>query len=175
MSFNYAAWLIVTSLLSFTLHYLIIVFIPQLKMAFIRRRVIKLSGGVNKVLIGPKVTPEVKLVRVNPDMFFSLIPYDLSRGPVLISTPVPNFYFSLSIYGSNTDNFYVINGTQVTKPNLDFILTKLDFEGNNWAEIVKSPSNTGLILLRYFVDNVESCDVFRNQLRVSLLKQADFA
>lgn len=171
MSVKYIAWFVVTAILSSLLHYLTIVYVPRQKMAFIRNRVIKMVGGTNKVLLGPKVTAEVKLVRVNPDMIFSLVPYDLSSGPLLVTTPIPDFYFSLSIYSSNTDNFYVVNGERVTTSNLDFILAKSDFKGADQAEVIRSPSNTGLILLRYFAENVEVCDVFRRQLSVKVLSQ----
>lgn len=50
-----------------------------------------------------------------------MYPYDLSKGPLHITAPVPGTYMSVSCFALNTVNFYVKNDQQVGR-SFDFVL-----------------------------------------------------
>lgn len=75
--------------------------------ALMRAAAAKAGKGlpVNQFTFGPMTTAENQtIVRPSPDLSYSLCVFDVSNGPVLIRTePVPNHYWSVSIFDARTD------------------------------------------------------------------------
>src|SRR5262245_34412663 len=68
------------------------------------------AAGVNTWHLGERVTAASRqIVRPAPDFAYSACVYDLSNGPVIISAAPYDDYWSLSLYGENTDNFFVLD------------------------------------------------------------------
>jgi len=93
------------------------------------------------------------VVRPSPDLLYSLCLYDLSEGPVQISGRVPNSYWSLQLYGMNTDNFAGVSNTrnQVDRAGKTYRITLVGPEqavGEDADEIIRAPENRGLALVR---------------------------
>ena len=91
----------------------------------------------------------------NPDTITSFGFYDLSSGPVRVHCVIPTTgnYWSLSLYGWNTDNYFVINDKQVTGNTLDVVIVR---KGQEYAplpgeKVVIAPGKKGIILNRIIV------------------------
>ena len=91
----------------------------------------------------------------NPDTMTSFGFYDLSDGPVRVhcAIPVTGNYWSLSLYGWNTDNYFVINDKEVSGNTLDVIILQ---KGQRYIplpgeKVVTSPGRRGVILSRIIV------------------------
>ena len=99
------------------------------------------------------------VVRPSPDQFYSACAYDLQRGPVVFEGAVPeDTYWSLSFFAHNTDNYFVANDRDLAGEAFRFVLVaKGDAapEGVGEPQIVRSPSRTGVVLQRIFVDSWE--------------------
>ena len=65
----------------------------------------------NQAAFPPPVDAAVKtVVMPSPDLLYSVCAYDLSDGPVRIgANPRLATYWSLALYGANSDNFFVVN------------------------------------------------------------------
>lgn len=63
------------------------------------------SGLVNKFAFGEMATADNQpIVRPSPDLAYSSCVFDVSKGPVLIDIePVPDHYWSVSIFDARTD------------------------------------------------------------------------
>jgi uncharacterized membrane protein len=91
------------------------------------------------------------VVRPSPDLLYSICCYDVSRQPVHLTAVVPDNYWSISGYAMNTDNFFVINDTQVKSNPIEVILTRKgttyrDTTGE--AHVITAPSDKGIVLIR---------------------------
>lgn len=121
--------------------------------AFTRR-----AGGVNTMLHMPLPSERSRtVVRPSPDQFYSACVFDLSDGPVrLFGTATLDSYWSLSFFAHNTDVFHVVNDRQLPGPDYSFVLVRAGDDipalPDN-SEIVISPSMTGIVLQRVFVDS----------------------
>jgi uncharacterized membrane protein len=50
------------------------------------------------------------VVRPSPDLLYSVCPFDLSKGPLIVRAAVPQgTYWSVSIFDTNTDNIFALN------------------------------------------------------------------
>ena len=122
----------------------------------------------NRVFHLPKVTAgKLRIVRPSPDLLYSLSVFDLEGGPLRITAPVPGSYVSLSMYGSNTDNFYVSNDRRLAGSGFDVVLV-----GPNDPEpevgralVVRAPGETGVIVFRYFIGDGSHAEKIRSARR----------
>lgn len=147
-----------TVLLAGIIHYGCILVYPYLVMSVAMRKGLKLLGK-NTITHGKKPTSEFRdIVRPSPDLIYSGCIFDLSAGPLRIHSVVPLTYMSLSMYADNTDNFFRINDMEIDDPELELVLigpniskSELlkDFEESS-SLVVQAPSQTGILLFRYF-------------------------
>ena len=127
----------------------------------------------NRVFHVPKVTAgKLRIVRPSPDLLYSLAVFDLEGGPLRITAPVPGSYVSLSIYASNTDNFYATNDRSLSGPEFDVVLIgpqdpEPDLEG---ATVVRAPGETGVIVLRYFIGDGGQTEKIRSARQRIMLR-----
>jgi len=146
-------------------HLAVIAAAPHVVMSVAADRIEDRAGGTNRWLHAERVTPQTQeVVRSSPDLAYSACAWDLSGGPVRISAPEWDDYFSLSLYDSRTDNFFVTgdrdtDGTDSGRVEV-FLLTRDQLadltadEAADLAEVeglrtVVAPSDTGVALLRY--------------------------
>jgi uncharacterized membrane protein len=102
----------------------------------------------------PRVTAASRtVVKPSPDLLYSSCAYDVSKAPLRISASVPDTYWSLSFFASNTDNFFVVNDQEVKASQVDILLvgpgTAYGNPGN--ARVVTSPSSRGVALIRILI------------------------
>jgi uncharacterized membrane protein len=121
---------------------------------------IKLMAGAEKRLLSIRTTgpntfhhgraPSHKsrqIVMPSPDLVYSSCVYDLAKGDLVISGKLPpdGYYWSLSLYAHNTDNYFVLNDREL--PARSFSIT-LRAKGRGKAGDIKSPTRTGIALIR---------------------------
>jgi uncharacterized membrane protein len=147
-------WLLATFVLTAATHYAAIVLYPRL-LVWEWLRELAQRGGTNRFLHGgPPRAQDRHIPRLaSPDLAYSAAGFDLSRGPLRIQAPVADRYTSVSLYAANTDNFFVRNDRQVEGGRFDFVLVgpRSPEPSVPDVSVVRAPSNTGVILLRFLV------------------------
>lgn len=169
------AWLATTVALSFAVYYATIRCYPSLYMSACLRKLAAISG-TNQFFHGsqPTAADRDKPCLPSPDLTYSAATYDLSKGPLRVRAPVVGSYTSVSLYAANADNFYVANDRQCQKGRFDFILAGPNMAVSDKQElpVIRSPSMTGGILVRFFVTNrdaLSKIDLERRRLSCTLL------
>ena len=135
-------------------HILTVMFYPTGLLFVLSMKQRKTGLKVNTVYHSPRVTAMSRqVVRPSPDLLYSICSYDVSEAPLRITAPVPDTYWSLSFFASNTDNFFVINDRQVQSKAVSVVLVGPDGQapaGVN-ARVVTSPTKRGVALFRTLV------------------------
>jgi uncharacterized membrane protein len=134
-------------------HLIVVAVAPRLAMSVAGHRIENRAGGANGWLHAERVTPQTqKVVRSSPDLAYSACAWDLSEGPVRISAPGWDDYFSLSLYDSRSNNFFVASHRHTDGDSVDLVLATRDQAADlagTTARIVEAPSASGVALLRY--------------------------
>jgi uncharacterized membrane protein len=163
-------WIVMTLVLATVVGVAAVRFYPSALMAAVGTRY-----EPNRVFHVPKVTAgKLRIVRPSPDLLYSLAVFDLSDGPIRITAPVPPSYVSLSLYASNTDNFYVTNDREIEGPGFDVTLVGPEDPGPTpeRSRVVRAPSETGVIVFRYFTGDGSRVDEIRSARRGIALRPA---
>jgi uncharacterized membrane protein len=117
----------------------------------------------NQPAFPPAVTAATRtVVMPSPDLLYSVCVFDVAAGPVHV-TADPNLksYWSIALYGSNSDNFYVVNDRQAGARPINLWLVS---EGGSsdatavpaGAQVVVSPSKAGFLLMRVLTGDYEA-------------------
>lgn len=107
------------------------------------------AEGFNAWRIGDRVTPAARaIVRPSPDFAYSACVYDLSEGPLFISATPWNSYWSLSLYGANSDNYFVIDDREANYGAEITLVRRGRPHPEGASMVVESPSNQGIALIR---------------------------
>jgi len=149
-------WIAFVALLAAAVHIAAVAYAPNAVMW----RVMSLMGarGTNTIVHTERATAERRtIVKPSPDLLYSHCVYDVTRSPVKITTTAPaGTYWSVALYASNTDNFFVLNDREAgAKPATVILLGKdqtlpAQPEG---AVIVSPPSPRGLVLFRTLIND----------------------
>ena len=96
----------------------------------------------------------------NPDFIYTLIPYDLKKGNLIVSAPVPSNdrYWSIHAHNRNTDAFYKITNTEIDGDYFKFLVTR-DRNLNPDLPFAYASSNKGLILFRLAMKNFKEYSI----------------
>ncbi len=148
---NWMKWTILTIVLAVVIHLIMVAGMPY----FVMLRLWSRSKGViNTVYHAPPTTSESRrVVRPSPDLLYSACGYDVSERPLRIRATVPETYWSISFYESNTDNFFVKNDRQVKSKEVEFILVRQGMTHSYTGDgvVVYSPTDRGIILFRMLI------------------------
>ena len=115
----------------------------------------------NKVFHAPPTTAESRgVVRPSPDLLYSICLYDVTERPLRFTALVPDSYWSVSGYASNTDNFFVMNDQQVKSNPVEILLVGKDmsYTERGDAEVIVASSNTGIVLFRLLITDEDELD-----------------
>lgn len=147
-------------------------------------RIITLGGGDaakqgdrGVFLPPPTDHTQRRIVMPSPDLLYATCAYDLSSGPlkVTLTTDYPR-YWSIALYGSNSDNFFVINDRAARKGRVN--LTVVDAATKTMArdDTVISPTTRGFLLMRLLVNGdpevLASAERARRGLRCETVRDA---
>jgi uncharacterized membrane protein len=86
-----------------------------------------------------------QIVMPSPDLVYSSCVYDLAAGDLVISGDLPpaGYYWSLSLYAHNTDNYFVLNDRELPGRKFSITVSRTARDG-----AVQSPTRTGIALIR---------------------------
>jgi len=150
-------YLLIILCLTALFHILIVYFLPTLIMHYVVYRIQSdFNVPVNTVYHNEVVNADTrKVVRPCPDLLYSGLAYDVSRGPVRISSPVPPSYWSISFFAMNTDNFHVVNDRSIRGGFAEVILVDsgASYPIPENRNIVVAPSSRGVVLFRTLIDD----------------------
>ena len=109
----------------------------------------------------------------NPDFIYTIIPYDLRKGNLYVSMPVPSDdrYWSIHAHNRNTDVFYKITNTEIDNDTFEFIISKNQALKHN-LPIAHASSRKGIILVRLTMkdfNEYNELDKFRRSTRKEYL------
>ncbi|MBO6667152.1 DUF1254 domain-containing protein [Parvibaculum sp.] len=146
-------WLAGTIALAAVFHILTVFGLPYGIMNRAMAGIASQAGGVNKPLYPERATAESRgIVRPSPDLLYTACVYDVSVQPVKLSSPVPDTYWSLSTFASNTDNFFVVNDREVKSNRIEIILAANEEAGSGQGiPVIVAPSSKGIVLFRSLV------------------------
>lgn len=145
--------LLVTALL---VHLVAVWAAPRLIMQMLMHGPIaKTMNMQNQAAFAPPVTAQSRqVVMPSPDMLYSVCAFDVSDGPVrVLANPQLPSYWSIALYASNSDNFFVVNDRNAAGKAVDLWLVS---EGPNphgkpvpaGSTVVVTPSTQGFLLMR---------------------------
>lgn len=138
-----------TLLVAIVTHLVIINAIPGLLMDVAINRLSDHGARLNMLSHAPRVTPESRqVVRPSPDLHYSSCPYDLSHGPVQIAVAPWQDYWSLSLFASNSDNFFVLDDREAHDGAVVTIVRAGRPHPEHAGQVIESPSERGIALIR---------------------------
>lgn len=147
-------WIIFTAVLASGVHWVTVAFAPGMIMSRVLTAVERNSKG--GVAFGERPTAESRqVVRPSPDLLYSTCVFDVSRSPLKITTAAPtDTYWSVALYGDNSDNFFVLNDSQANGQPATIILVGQGQTVPNLPPgviVVSAPSTRGLVLFRTLI------------------------
>ena len=174
---SFIKWSLLTLVLAAVLHMVTVWVFPYAMMALVAKKSQKQRGAqINTVFASPPTTPAQRtVVMPSPDLLYSIIGFDLSKGPLHINAPIPpDTYWSIAFYSTNTVNFLTINDRQARTNPLEIVLVPEDSTASVHpnALVVASPSKKGVVLARFLItDNNRLADLIavQKQMRCTVL------
>ncbi len=151
-------WATATSLLAAIVHLSLVLFVPMLDIGA-RMAQFETTSEINTLKkLSSANDKNTMLIEPSPDISYAFCRFDLSSKPVQVSAPIPDSYWSVSVYSDTGENIYTINDTQTGVRNLKLLIVNADSQdsvSNNAlvkdAITFASPALTGLIIFRGFV------------------------
>lgn len=112
------------------------------------------GAGLNTMRHGALATPAYQpIVRPSPDLAYSSCPYDLSKGPLLVSVvPVTGRYSSLSVFDARTDVVFVRNDLQAKGQPYEIVIAREGQAVPKGKEVVRVGYDRGIALIRLLLN-----------------------
>ena len=124
---------------------------PDVLMSGVMKRLSR-SEGWNHMLHAARATEQQRVVVMpSPDLLYSICPYDLAKGPLRFTAPLPaDTPWSLSAYDAHTDNYFVVDDQTLGAQQADVVFTAAGqaFAARPGERVVQSPTTHGLLLVR---------------------------
>jgi len=99
-----------------------------------------------------------RIVMPSPDLLYATCTADLAQRPLRVSAEVAHpRYWSVALYGANSDNFFVINDRKLAAPGrLELLLVapgtdRTTLRAPPGATVIEAPSTKVLLLMRLLV------------------------
>ncbi|MBM4232909.1 MAG: DUF1254 domain-containing protein [Gammaproteobacteria bacterium] len=147
--------------LAIAFHALTVWALPRL----IMDRIITLGNGDARGQLGAQASTGVylppptdhtqrRIVMPSPDLLYATCAYDLSDGPLRIrmAASYPS-YWSIALYASTTDNFFVVNDRKTSGARIDLRLIGPQAAKSAAPGDVIAPTARGFLLLRLLVND----------------------
>jgi uncharacterized membrane protein len=146
-------WIVGILLCAWLGQYLLAMLLPSLIMEVLYQQGGD-EGGYNQLVVRevPDETAR-SVVRPSPDLLYASCIYNLEDGPLIIEAPIPERYWSMQFYQMNTDNFAGITNQRAEKNRVGSVarvtlISAGDNPANYQGEVVQSPTDRGIVLLR---------------------------
>jgi len=164
---NWVKWILATFILAAMIHVVTVMAIPYGIMLALKLKSDKADRKVNTLFHAPRATFESRrVVRLSPDLLYSACGYDVSKEAIRFTAPIPDTYWSLSFFASNTDNFFVVNDRDVKSKLVKILLvgSNTSYPDPGDAQVVVSPTNKGVAIFRILIkDEVRVNDLIQVQ------------
>jgi uncharacterized membrane protein len=159
---NWSRHLILAAIVAATAHALTVWAVPRL----IMDRIIALGAAdsglerANGVTLPPPTDhTQRRIVMPSPDLLYATCFFDLTDEPmrVTLSTDYPR-YWSIALYASTSDNFFVVNDRSAPDGRVELIVTAASHDSatsipqNSETQVV-SPTHRGMLLMRLLVND----------------------
>jgi uncharacterized membrane protein len=138
-------------------NYALYMSIPYLVMYRTMHGIANHAGGFNIPVAGnlPDATSRT-IVKPSPDLLYTACAFDVSKGPVLVGSAPSPTYWSMALYASNTDNFFVVNDRRAQGAAQFVVLATPNVRDQipdkyKSFKMVEPPSGKGIALQRYLV------------------------
>ena len=159
---NWTRHLILAVIVGATAHALTVWAVPRL----IMDRIIALGAAdsglerANGVTLPPPTDhTQRRIVMPSPDLLYATCFFDLTDEPmrVTLSTDYPR-YWSIALYASTSDNFFVVNDRSAPDGRVELIVTAASHDSatsipQNSGTRVVSPTHRGMLLMRLLVND----------------------
>jgi uncharacterized membrane protein len=95
-----------------------------------------------------------RIVMPSPDLLYATCTLDLSKGPMRVTAEVAHpRYWSVALYGANSDNFFVVNERSAAAQRLDLWVVppgadRSSMNAERGSTVVDAPSRKVLLLMR---------------------------
>ena len=152
-------------------------FLPERLMAERTDIYVKQAGGHNRFV--HQKLPDAswrEFVSPSPDLMYSYLVFDTSRAPVAIEIPAYDDYWINQMVDDRTDTFGYV-GHDTSRSDVSKFVVYSDatpaFDVPEGFSAFKSPSPTGVFLLRYLVrapDSIDRINATRQKIRVWEMK-----
>ncbi len=134
------------------------------------------SAATGVYLPPPTDHTQRRIVMPSPDLLYATCALDLRGGPQRITAQVAHpRYWSVALYGANSDNFFVVNDRKTAEPGrLDLWVVAPGADRATLAvpagsKVVEAPSAKSLLLMRLLVTDdpadLASAQLARESLR----------
>ncbi|MBU0991580.1 MAG: DUF1254 domain-containing protein [Proteobacteria bacterium] len=153
---------LITVSLAFFLHILFVYYLPNVAM-LIAFHHMKYNNkvGTNTFFHSGIPTPRLRNVpKPDPNLFYSLCTYDVSKYPVRFTAPIPDTSWSISFYARNGSNFYATNDQTFGSKEFNLILTGKK-NGDRFRKVthkIIAPSDKGMAIIRSSIMNQKDPD-----------------
>ncbi len=144
---NWGRYLLGALVIGVVVHLAIVFATPRVLMHVAMSRIS--APGENAWHLAERVTAASRqIVRPSPDFAYSACVFDLREGPVMITATPWDAYWSLSLYGANSDNFFVIDDREAHYGAEITLVKHGAAQPEGASMIVESPSERGIALIR---------------------------
>jgi uncharacterized membrane protein len=121
-----------------------------------------------------------RIVLPNPDLLYALCAYDVSAAPLRVrAEPGAPGYWSIALYASDTDTWYVLNDRGAAGRPVDLVVARAGAGPGGLpagAMRVESPTARGLLLMRVHLEGGaaqrEAAEAARRSLRCEPVRGA---
>lgn len=123
-----------------------------------RRASILANGGYNVALPTHRADANARtVVRPSPDLLYTVCVFDLAKGTLHITAPVPDSYASVSGFAADTSNFFALNDQTAGvaadgKKRFEVMLSRhAPGKVAVGTRVIVSPSDRGIVLFRTLI------------------------
>lgn len=110
-------------LLAGVIHVVAVLGMPHLAPRSAWERLSALADS-NEMLILPAAGPEHQsLPLMAPDVRYAVCRFDISEGPVRVSTPILEDFWIVAFYTPDGQNFYTISGGELKRDKIEFVIS----------------------------------------------------
>ena len=163
---NLLFWASATLLLAAIVHLSVVLFAP---MVDVGKRIAQFETAASPntlQLISNETDRGRLMVEPSPDISYAFCRFDIAARPLMINAPIPESYWSVSIYSDTGENLYTINDAQTGARQLQLMVAREgDVSARQGSElsggeildvpaetiIFPSPVSTGLVIIRGFI------------------------
>ena len=137
-------WAVTAIFFGGIIHLTVIMSLPYLSHHDAWHRLVPLTPTNRLVPLNASPTNQMPLPYMTTDMRYAVCRYDLSQGDLLIQADLLDDYWSVAIYTRYGQNFYMINGRDVRRSQVELLLsTNLKSRGTGLSQNQQKEQDNG--------------------------------